>query len=68
MYESPTITANDLFSNVGGQLVLFMGISIFSFLEILELLFNLFWVAFNSKVSKIDIYISRNNVNLLTEF
>ena len=53
MYESPTITANDFFGNVGGQLVLFMGISILSFLEILELLFTLFWVAFISKVSNI---------------
>jgi hypothetical protein len=52
--ESPKMLIEDLFSNIGGNLGLFLGISFLSFIEILEILFELLLIGFNRK-SKVDI-------------
>jgi hypothetical protein len=49
--DSPKITSESLFGNLGGQLGLFIGLSILSFIEILELLieFILIYIAHRKK-------------------
>ena len=49
MDESPTITANDLFGNVGGDLGLFIGMSLLSFVELIELCFSFIQIIFKAK-------------------
>jgi len=42
--ESPSLTAISLFGNIGGNLGLFLGMSILTFVEIIELLVNIILV------------------------
>ena len=45
--EEPKVTFNTLVSNFGGQLGLFLGISLLSFVEIIEIIIEIFFVFFN---------------------
>jgi hypothetical protein len=45
--ESPKTSISDLFSNVGGTLGLFVGISLLSVIEIVEILFEFVLIIFN---------------------
>ena len=45
--ELPALTAVSLFGNIGGNLGLFIGISILTFIEIVELLITVMMIVFN---------------------
>ena len=45
--EEPKVTFNTLLSNFGGQLGLFLGISLLSFVEIIEVIIEIFFIFFN---------------------
>lgn len=50
--EAPTITFVDLIANIGGTLGLFIGISLLSFVELIELIFDIVvivWVSYKTK-------------------
>jgi hypothetical protein len=51
--EVPVFTIINLISNIGGTLGLFLGLSLLSFIEIVELFFNILMNEFNSKVNSI---------------
>ncbi len=44
--ESPSLTAISLFGNIGGNLGLFIGMSILTFIELVELFINIILVLF----------------------
>ncbi len=52
--ESPAITSEGLLGNIGGQLALFLGISLLSLVEIVDLLLELAITVFCSLKSQID--------------
>ena len=45
--DSPAMSSNDLFGNLGGQLGLFVGLSVLSFAEVIELTIKFFITIFN---------------------
>ena len=47
--EQPVITPESLFGNIGGNLGLFVGISLLSLVEIIELVLNILFTVINSK-------------------
>jgi hypothetical protein len=47
--ESPSVTANDMFGLIGGQLGLFLGISILSFIEIVEIILDSIFIYWRNK-------------------
>jgi hypothetical protein len=47
--EKPSFTFVDLISNVGGTFGLFIGISLLSFLEIVEIIYELLSIYFKNK-------------------
>jgi hypothetical protein len=49
--EVPVYTTLTLISNIGGTLGLFLGMSVLSFIEIIELLLNILMVRFNTRIS-----------------
>ena len=49
LIESPKTLPVDLFASIGGSLGLFIGLSIFSFFEILEVFFLAFYIVFFKK-------------------
>jgi hypothetical protein len=42
--EAASLTIFEMFSNIGGTLGLFLGISLLSFIEVVEVLFNIFFI------------------------
>ena len=51
-HESPSVTPNDMFGLVGGQLGLFLGISILSFIEIVEIIIDSIFIYCKNKKEK----------------
>jgi hypothetical protein len=45
--ESPKTSINDLLSNLGGTLGLYVGISFLSFIEIVEIVMEIIFISFN---------------------
>ena len=52
--EIPTVSVINLIANIGGMLGLFMGMSCLSFIEFLEMAFEIFWHFTKKMNSKID--------------
>ena len=48
-HESPSVTPNDMFGLIGGQLGLFLGISILSFIEIVEIIIDSIFIYWRNK-------------------
>ena len=49
--EIPKTSIVDLFSTIGGELGLFLGMSILSFIEIIQILFETFFIILKKKLS-----------------
>ena len=53
--ENPSSTVNDLFGNLGGQFGLFIGLSILSFMEIIDLFIAIFIILFDHRKNRTEI-------------
>jgi hypothetical protein len=61
--DSPTMFLGDLIANIGGTMGLFVGVSVLSFVEIIELVIHLLSIYYKKlKIKKLDYEISKNNL------
>jgi hypothetical protein len=52
--DSPAMLVGDLIANIGGTMGLFVGVSVLSFVEIIELSINLFFIYYKKSMQKRD--------------
>ena len=62
--ETESQTVFDLISNIGGTLGLFIGMSLLSFIEILEILYEILYVSFKSKTNFGNKILSNSQTNI----
>jgi hypothetical protein len=60
--ESPVYTPIDLVSNIGGQLGLFIGISVLSTVEMIEILIEILFILFKKKDSVVHVSELKNEI------
>jgi len=54
--ESVKFSGSDLISNIGGTLGLFIGISVLSFVEIIEIIIEIFLILAKNKISTVELF------------
>jgi amiloride-sensitive sodium channel subunit alpha/amiloride-sensitive sodium channel subunit gamma len=54
--ESVKFSGSDLISNIGGTLGLFIGISVLSFVEIIEIIIEIFLIFAKNKISTVELF------------